>query len=128
MSTLSHLHNSALQSFNMGVLSLLLKRAQEWPVTKIGINDVTDRAKLHFLNISIGLKPENILTPEEVAERLKVPPSWVYEKTRGRCRNPIPCLRLGRYIRFDWQEVINWLTVEAEQKPHAKRTGFPPKR
>jgi hypothetical protein len=36
---------------------------------------------------------------------LKVPDSWVYEKTRGRCRNPIPCLRLGRYVRFNWVAV-----------------------
>jgi excisionase family DNA binding protein len=112
----------------MGILTVLLKRAQAWPVTKLRINDVTDPTKQHFLHISPTLRPENILTPEEVAERLKVPPSWVYEKTRARCRNPIPCLRLGRYIRFDWNAVITWLSVEAEQKPHAKRTGLPPKR
>jgi hypothetical protein len=23
-----------------------------------------------------------------------------HEKTRGRCRNPIPCLRLGRYVQL----------------------------
>jgi len=41
----------------MAVLSVLLKRAQEWPVTKLDINDVTDRTKLHFLDISPGLRP-----------------------------------------------------------------------
>ena len=112
----------------MGVLRVLLNRAQHWPVTRININDVTDRTKLHFLDISPTLRPENILTPEEVAARLKVPESWVYEKTRARCRNPIPCLRLGRYIRFDWNAVINWLTVEAEKESNAKRTGLQKKR
>ncbi|MGA3294663.1 MAG: helix-turn-helix domain-containing protein [Candidatus Acidiferrales bacterium] len=110
----------------MGVLSVLLKRAQEWPAKKININDVTDRTKRYFLDITPTLRPENILTPEEVAERLKVPSSWVYEKTRARCRNPIPCLRLGRYIRFDWNAVINWLTVEAEQ--NAARPSLQKKR
>jgi excisionase family DNA binding protein len=57
------------------------------------------------------VKAEDILTPEELAARLKVPDSWVYEKTRGRCRNPIPCLRLGRYVRFDWTSVATWLTA-----------------
>jgi len=47
---------------------------------------------------------------------LKVPDSWVYEKTRGRCRNPIPCLRLGRYVRFNWvppgsPTLATWLEV-----------------
>lgn len=105
----------------MGVLSVLLKRAQEWPVTKLDINDVTDRTKLHFLNISPGLRPEDILTPEEVAARLKVPPSWVYEKTRARCRNPMPCLRLGRYIRFSWAAIIQWLSTESQQDAAPRR-------
>ncbi len=97
-------------------------------MTKVKIGDVTDRAKRHFLNQSPTLRPENILTPEEVAERLKVPPSWVYEKTRARCRNPIPCLRLGRYVRFDWAAVVTWLSQEAKSEPHAKRPGLSPKR
>ena len=59
---------------------------------------------------NVSLKTEDILTPEEVAVRLKVPDSWVYEKTRSRCRNPIPCLHIGRYIRFNWSAVVNWLT------------------
>jgi excisionase family DNA binding protein len=60
------------------------------------------------------LRPEDILTPDELATRLKVPKSWVYEKTRSRSRNrnPLPCLRLGRYIRFDWARVVEWLIQE----------------
>jgi len=112
----------------MGVLSLLLKRAQEWPVTPVNINDITDRTKRGLLNTSPRLRPEDILTPEEVAARLKVPESWVYEKTRARCRNPMPCLRLGRYIRFDWNAVINWLSAGADQETSAATTSLPPKR
>ena len=63
------------------------------------------------------IKAEDILTPEELAARLKVPDSWVYEKTRGRCRNPIPCLRLGRYVRFDWTSVATWLTAPQSTNP-----------
>ncbi len=55
------------------------------------------------------LDPNNILTPQDLAERLKVPLSWVFEKTRARCRNQIPCLRIGRYVRFDWAAVVAWL-------------------
>ena len=69
------------------------------------------------------LKPEDILTPEELAARLKVPKSWVYEKTRSRDRNqnPLPCLRLGRYIRFDWTKVVEWLTQEKANSKRRKR-------
>ncbi len=72
------------------------------------------------------VQAEDILTPEELAARLKVPDSWVYEKTRGRCRNPIPCLRLGRYVRFDWTAVATWLT--APQETHPVRPAFPNRR
>lgn len=46
---------------------------------------------------------QELIEPEELARRLKVPRSWVYEQSR---RNNIPTHRIGRYIRFDLQEVI----------------------
>jgi predicted DNA-binding transcriptional regulator AlpA len=68
-------------------------------------------------NSLAGLPDPNameILTPEEVAKRLKVSVRWVYEKRRPRAKNPIPCLPLGRYIRFDWNEVLKWLNALAD--------------
>ena len=44
-----------------------------------------------------------LLTPEKLAEALKVPLSWVYEASR---QGNIPTHRLGRYIRFDLAEVL----------------------
>jgi len=44
-----------------------------------------------------------LLTPEELAQQLKVPLSWVYESSRQR---KIPTHRMGRYIRFSLVEVI----------------------
>jgi excisionase family DNA binding protein len=44
-----------------------------------------------------------LLTPEDLASRLKVPLSWVYEQSR---QGNIPTHRIGRYIRFDLHEVI----------------------
>ena len=61
--------------------------------------------------MSATLKPEDILTPEELAARLKVRKSWVYEQTRSRNhRKPLPRLNMGRYLRFDWTKVVEWLT------------------
>lgn len=74
------------------------------------------------------VKAEDILTPEELAARLKVPDSWVYEKTRGRCRNPIPCLRLGRYVRFDWTAVATWLTAPAPRETRPAMPDLPSRR
>jgi len=53
--------------------------------------------------------PAQILTLAELAQRLKVSERWVYEKSRRRCVNPLPCIRIGRYLRFDWTSVSAWL-------------------
>jgi excisionase family DNA binding protein len=46
---------------------------------------------------------ERLLNPEELAECLNVPVSWVYEQSR---QGNIPTHRIGRYIRFRLAEVI----------------------
>ena len=59
------------------------------------------------------LEPSSILTPEQLAERLQVKPSWIYEQTRTRSgvRNPdpLPHIKMGLYLRFDWPDVVAWL-------------------
>jgi len=47
--------------------------------------------------------PDELLSPEELAARLKVPPTWVYEQSR---QGKIPVHRVGRYIRFNLAEVL----------------------
>lgn len=55
------------------------------------------------------IEPSQILTLEEVADRLKVSKRWVYEKSRRRCLDPLPAIRIGRYLRFNWVDVSAWL-------------------
>jgi len=55
----------------------------------------------------------DLLTPSELSSRLKVPKSWLYEQTRRRGRvrsaDPLPHRKMGRYLRFEWSEVMGWL-------------------
>jgi hypothetical protein len=61
-------------------------------------------------------KPDvaNLLKVEELAELLKVPISWVYSRTRETGPNSIPRLRVGKYIRFQLNEVLLWLKKQDE--------------
>jgi hypothetical protein len=43
-----------------------------------------------------------VLDATELAKRWRVPVSWVREYTRDRAADPIPTVRLGRYVRFEW--------------------------
>jgi excisionase family DNA binding protein len=45
---------------------------------------------------------------EAVAEFLAVPKSWVYEQAK---HYGLPTHRLGRYLRFDLNEVREWLAA-----------------
>lgn len=53
---------------------------------------------------------EQLLTVEQLARILSVPVSWCYEKVRnGASTVQIPCLRIGRYVRFHLPAVMEWL-------------------
>jgi excisionase family DNA binding protein len=47
-----------------------------------------------------------LLRPEQAAELLAVKPSWVYDAVRSR---RLPCLRVGRHIRFTKTMLEDWL-------------------
>ena len=45
------------------------------------------------------------LTVEEAARLLRVKVSWLYERTRT---NEVPHVKLGKYLRFDQDELLSW--------------------
>jgi predicted DNA-binding transcriptional regulator AlpA len=59
-----------------------------------------------------------VMTPEQVAEFLQVPLTWLYEKSRRRQRNPLPVHRIGRYLRYTREEVMTWF---ADQTPRRRK-------
>lgn len=64
------------------------------------------------MNPANSLDPKDILTPEQLAKRLQVGVCWVYEKSRSRGKHggkPLPVLRMGRYLRFAWPDVVEWM-------------------
>jgi hypothetical protein len=47
---------------------------------------------------------QTLIDAAQLAELLRVPESWVRNRTRARtpAAERIPCVRLGRYVRFAW--------------------------
>jgi excisionase family DNA binding protein len=62
-----------------------------------------------FSRVSEADCSETLLTAPEVAKLLRVPVSWVYERTRRRGIDRLPHLKLGKYLRFSESEIANWL-------------------
>jgi excisionase family DNA binding protein len=51
----------------------------------------------------------DLATVAQIAELLQVQKSWVYERTRRRGVERIPCFKLGKYLRFSRCEVLEWV-------------------
>ena len=54
------------------------------------------------------MENQELLTIKEMAQRLKVPPSWLYSRTRIK-GSDFPVIRVGKYCRFDSGAVMGWL-------------------
>lgn len=63
---------------------------------------------------------DRLLEAHEVAELLAVPVSWVRAETRA---GRMPHLALGRYKRYSWPAVLDWLE---EQRGGQWRKHQPP--
>lgn len=50
------------------------------------------------------IAPDPLLTVDEMAERLRVKCSWVYDHA-----DELGAYRLGKYLRFSWARVIQRL-------------------
>ncbi len=55
-----------------------------------------------------GLEQDELLTVDEVAQILKVPRSWVYERSRERTPDRLPHIKLGKYLRFYRRDVLGY--------------------
>jgi len=67
---------------------------------------------------TVGIPPADLLTPAELAVRLRVKPVWIYNKLRQHDKDSLPHIRMGRYLRFSWAAVSAWL--ESQARPARK--------
>ena len=67
-----------------------------------------------------AFNPSDLLPIEEVAKRLHSEVSWVREKIRRRCPNPMPVYSLGRHLLFEWSSVCAWIRETGRGQAHMK--------
>jgi predicted DNA-binding transcriptional regulator AlpA len=65
----------------------------------------------------VSPEQDELVTVREVAALLKVPISWVYEHTRPECRDPLPCVKLGKYLRFVPADIFEYLNHARRDRP-----------
>lgn len=60
--------------------------------------------------LPVASSRDEILTVAEVAQRLRVPPSWVYLHS-----DLLGAYRLGKYLRFSWSRVLDRISGSPNQ-------------
>ena len=60
------------------------------------------------------MSPNELITAKELAKRLNVQVSWIYRRTRLG-QEAIPHVRIGKYVRFDWEAVLEFYKNNAQQ-------------
>ena len=54
---------------------------------------------------------QNLIGIKAMAEKLDVPQSWLYSRTRT---NEIPHYKVGKYVKFYESEVMEWIRMQNE--------------
>jgi len=69
------------------------------------------------------MNDNTLLTSVEIAQRLRVPVSWIYGQTRQKGPGTIPVLRVGKYCRFVEGEVLQWLQEKQAEAEEMTKAG-----
>jgi predicted DNA-binding transcriptional regulator AlpA len=54
----------------------------------------------------------SFLSVDGLAQSLNVPKSWVYSRTRQTGPESMPRLKIGKYLRFRLEDVIEWIEYQ----------------
>jgi hypothetical protein len=67
-----------------------------------------------------------IIDSKELATRLRVPESWVRDRVRVRSDDPLPHVKIGRYVRFEWgsPDLVQWWARHRVSKQGRNGGGF----
>ncbi len=57
---------------------------------------------------------DTYLDIKDLAERLNVPVTWIYDRTRANGIDQIPHYKIGKYLRFLEAEVLEYLKKKSK--------------
>ena len=64
---------------------------------------------------------DRLLTVDEVADLLRVKPSWIYERVRARKGVKLPHIKMGHYLRFEREAIEEFL--QRQRKAYVRRSS-----
>jgi len=77
---------------------------------------MTENADVQMMSRKSEDGAPELIDSAELAARWRVPESWIRNRTRARtpAQERIPCIHLGRYVRFEWgsPRLEGWLAKQ----------------
>jgi hypothetical protein len=87
-----------------------------------------ETSSVQLMSRDNGNASAELIDAAELAARWRVPVSWVRNHTRARTPSEerIPCVRLGRYVRFEWgsARLAEWLEKKRDRVKPSKNVTF----
>jgi len=68
---------------------------------------VLEERRMERTDMSTG--KDELLTGDELCQRLKIKKSFLYAPVRRKGPDAIPCIMIGKYLRYDLQAVKGWI-------------------
>lgn len=63
--------------------------------------------------VEIACSQMKLITPDELAEWLKVPLSWIYDRVRKTGPERLPAYNIGGCLRFSIAEIEDYLRIRS---------------
>jgi len=65
--------------------------------------------KMEGTKINSLSEQDELLTGDELCKKLKVKKSFLYTPIRRKGPDALPCVRIGKYLRYNLQAVMGWI-------------------
>jgi len=59
---------------------------------------------------------DELLTGEAICQKLKIKKSFLYAPCRRKGPDAIPCIRIGKYLRYDLKSVREWINRQNQKR------------
>jgi len=59
--------------------------------------------------VSMNTADGELLTGDELCQKLKIKKSFLYAPVRRKGPDAVPCMRVGKYLRYNFQAVKEWI-------------------
>jgi len=58
---------------------------------------------------------EKLMTIDDLTKKTQLPKTWWYRRTRETGEGTVPRIKCGRYLRFEWDKVEEWLREQSRE-------------